>query len=297
MSEETTETVEATESTETQSTETAQNQSYDIREFIDDKGNFVKEGWSKTLNLPESLEAKFKTIEGLGGSYASLEQRLRADNKVQIPNEHSSEEDWNAFYEKVGRPNKAEEYDLGLPEDIAGVGLDEEAINEVRAIAHKEGLTQKQIGSLGEWYGKSIQAAIEKVNGDNQRVHDEAISALKKEWGSDYDAKVASAEKGAAALGLTAEELKANPAISNNPAFIKAMAKAAEMVSEKPATALRQAGEKIGINTPEEAKAKIAEIRADKNHPYNNPAAPRASREQATSQMQTLYALAHPDEE
>ncbi len=75
------------------------------------------------------------------------------------------------------------------------------------------------------------------------------------------------------------------------------MAKAAEMVSEKPATAIRQAGDTLGIGSPQEAKAKIASIRADRSHPYNDPKASPKAKQAATAEMSTLYQIANPEEE
>lgn len=270
--------------------------SLDLRSYLNDRGEFTKDGWAKAYGLPDSIEAKFKTFDGFAKSYVNLEKMLGAQGKVAVPSEHSSPEEWEAFFQKVGRPHKADEYQLKAPDALKDVALDEKALGEVKALAHKHGLTQKQLGALGDWYFQTVGKSLEAVTAQQTQAKEAAIDALKKEWGANYDANLQAAERGAAIVGITKEVFQADPALANNPHFIKAMAKVAEMTKEAPGAGLRNQGGGIGINSPEQAKAEIAKIRGDKAHPYNNPNARPADRQAAIDAVAGLYAIAYPDQ-
>lgn len=270
--------------------------SLDLRGYLNDRGEFTKEGWAKAYGLPDSIEAKFKTFDGFAKSYVNLEKMLGAQGKVAVPTEHSTPEEWEAFFQKVGRPNKADEYQLAKPDALKDVGLDDAALGEVKALAHKHGLTQKQLGALGEWYFGTMAKSLEGVQQQQEQAKEAAIGELKKEWGTNYEANLQAAERGAAIVGLTKEVFAADPALANNPHFIKAMAKVAEMTKEASGAGLRNQGGGLGINSPEQAKAEIAKIRGDKTHPYNNPTARPADRQAAIDAVAKLYAIAFPEE-
>ena len=255
----------------------------------------MKPGWSKAFGLPETLEAKFKTFDGLAKSYGNLEKMLGTQGKVAIPNEHSTPEEKEAFFAKLGRPAKPEEYKIEKPEALKDIGLDEKALGEVRTLAHGLGLTQQQLGPLTDWYFKQVGGSLEAVQAQQVAAKEAAVGELKKEWGAEYDANLKAAERGAAIAGLSLDVLKATPELSNNPHFIRAMVKVAQMTKENPGAGMRNQPGSMGANTPEAARAEIAKIRADKNHPYNNTQANPKDREAAVAEMGRLYAIVNPE--
>lgn len=270
--------------------------SLDLRSYLNDRGEFTKEGWAKAYGLPDSIEAKFKTFDGFAKSYVNLEKMLGAQGKVAVPSEHSSPEEWEAFFQKVGRPHKPEEYQLKVDDKLKAAGIDEKVLGEYQAVAHKLGLTQKQMAELTAFHFGKVGASLESAQQQVLQQKEAAIGELKKEWGANYDANLQAAERGAAIVGIGKEVFQADPALANNPHFIKAMAKVAEMTKEAPGAGLRNQGGGIGINSPEAAKAEIAKIRGDKAHPYNNANARPADRQAAIEAVQKLYAIAYPDE-
>ena len=221
---------------------------------------------------------------------------LGAQGKVAVPSDHSSPEEWEAFFQKVGRPSKADEYQLNKPDALKDIGLDEKSLQEVKSLAHKNGLTQKQLGALGDWYFGTVAKSLESVNQQQVQAKESAINVLKQEWGSNFDANLQAAERGAAIVGVGKEVFQADPALANNAHFIKAMAKVAQMTAESSGVGLRNQGGSIGINSPESAKAEIARIRSDKAHPYNNTSARPSDRQAAVEAVQRLYAVAYPEE-
>lgn len=106
--------------------------------------------WLETL--PEDIKgdpslAVFKDVNGLAKSYVNAQKMLGAD-KVILPNDKSTEEEWNAFYQKLGRPESADKYEIKAPD---GKQLDENVTKSFREAAFKLGLSPKQVAGLAEW--------------------------------------------------------------------------------------------------------------------------------------------------
>jgi hypothetical protein len=73
-------------------------------------------------SLPEELKSEkslssITDIAGLAKSYVHAQKLIGAD-KIPVPNKHATEDDWNAVYEKLGRPKSAEDYKLNVPDNI-----------------------------------------------------------------------------------------------------------------------------------------------------------------------------------
>ena len=71
-------------------------------------------------------------------------------DKVAIPNNNSTEEAWNEVYDKLGRPESAEKYNLSFKsEDFP---LDEGQIKTFAEQSHKLGLNNKQAQGILDFY-------------------------------------------------------------------------------------------------------------------------------------------------
>ena len=271
----------------------------DIRSLMNEKGEFTSPDWAKQLGLPEGFASKFKTVDGALKSYANLEKMLGNSNKVAVPGENASKEEVALFRAKIGVPEKADGYKIAKPEGIPDELWGADRVGAYQAKAHELGLTAKQAEGLAQWQAEQLGGDV-KANQAALTAHrDATVAELKKEWGGNFDANVALAEKGAAAAGLTADVLKSTPELSNNPHFIRAMqAVALKLGEDRSAANIRAAaGGNLAVNTPEAAAMEISKIRADANHAYNNPKASPRDREAAVAYVQKLYAIKNPEEQ
>lgn len=259
----------------------------DYRTYIDDKGNFTKPDWA---GEEKSLGEKFKTLPDLIKSYRTLE-RMNSGPKIPMPGENSTEAEWNEFFTKLGRPETPDKYEVAVPDELKGLTLDEEALKEFRSMAYKNGLNGKQVKALTDFYFKSTKGAIDTVTAQLTEAHEKAMADLTKEWGPADGAKFkenkAMAERGAAAVGLTAEVLQANPSLSNNPHFIRAMAQVSKMVAEGTAPNLRQQSTQTTGGVQEKIKA----IQSNKEHPLWKKDHP--DHKAAVKEMESLYQQLH----
>ena len=104
---------------------TSEDQAFDFRQHID-------EGYRNDPSL-----STYKDINGMAKSLINAQKMVGAD-KVAIPGSWATEDDWSQVYNKLGRPETADKYDLSFDQDT------EENGQWFKETAHKIGLSQNQ---------------------------------------------------------------------------------------------------------------------------------------------------------
>jgi hypothetical protein len=268
--------------------------------------------------IPEDLrnEPSLKNIKDLGSlakSYVSAQRML--GSSVRIPGPDASEEvkadfynkvgsipgvvklpdpndkaSVDAFYEKLGRPKTADEYVVKVPEEIAAY-IEPEKVNGFKQLAHNLGLNKQQTEALTGFYMSNTQADIQRMAAQKNNTEAE----LKQVWGADYDARLNAAKDVArhfsAKFPNEVTELVNSPA-GRNKVFLMM---AAELGKSYKESGVIQGDSNINFGlTPDEAKARIAEMRNNKAHDVHSDD-PR-KREAAVEKMNQLYKAAYPDQ-
>lgn len=145
------------------------------------------------------VESKgFKGVEDVISSYKQAETLLGDKvNAAVIPGADATPEQWEEFYNKLGRPSSANDYKLELPEG------DDGAFSKTAAEwMHKAGLNQQQAQGLNKYWNEFVvnqQAAIEQ---QRQIQHQNELQSLKQEWAQNYDKNVELARRAARSLGV-----------------------------------------------------------------------------------------------
>lgn len=164
------------------------------------KGDGASTGGTKTgetdwrTSLPEAIRGaksfeKFKNLEGLASSYLSLEKTMSSD-KVALPNpKTATEDDWNNFFTKIGRPESHDKYELKMPEGV-NLKINENFSKGFKEAAHKAGLLPGQAANLYGWYMKSAHEMTTTTSKAKQSQMEVEMKALQEEWGGDYDHNV-----------------------------------------------------------------------------------------------------------
>lgn len=225
-----------------------------------------------------------------------MEKLIQAKGIIK-PGANATQPELDAYYLALGRPATAAEYALTKPEKMTLDGKEvvvpkelweAETASKASELFHKIGLTKEQAAALTNFDLERGLRAQGTVAGMIAAQKTKCETALKEAWGADYAVQHALAEKAAAAAGLTPEILAANPHLSNDPVYIKAMAKVGAMIIESPA-----AGARGGSHSSVNPAAEIAAIMNDPNHAWQpgnakkNPAAHKA----AVEHMAGLYRL------
>ncbi len=125
----------------------------------------------------------FESVDALAKGYGELFRKM--GGQIKMPDDKSSDEDRSAFYQKLGRPETAADYTR--PEISKGQEFDEAFLSEMAAVAHAEGVSDKQFMSfIDKYIGLQGQAAEAKVVAENAEA-DATQKQLHEEWGADYD--------------------------------------------------------------------------------------------------------------
>ena len=157
-------------------------------------GGEVNSDWRS--QLPEDIRdhkslAHFTDVGAMAKSLVNAQSMIGAD-KVVIPGKHATDEDWAEFYQKTGRPDSSQGYELenAVPE---GVQASDGMLDWFRETAFEVGLRPEQAQTLLTKYNNYL--------GTQSGVDDEAIEAqvqetmttLRKEFGPAYDDRIGSA--------------------------------------------------------------------------------------------------------
>jgi len=251
--------------------------------------------WMKDQLSPANraaLEPKnFADNDALAAAYLNLEKTVGMKG-VPLPGEDATPEEMNKFYEAIGRPAEPSEYVFAMPEGVEASQSDLAFQSGMAPVLHKAGLTQAQVAVLNEGWNEMNASAAQAYSERLDQEFTAAETALKKDLGAAYDAKMEAGNLAVRTLG--GEELAdylAESGLGRDPRFLKFLVAAGESLSGD--GALVDGNTVAGVSTPAQAKAEISRLESDpdfakvfldKSHPEYKA---------AVEKMQRLQALAN----
>ena len=214
--------------------------------------------------------SKFTEIDALAKSYINA-TRMIGQDKVAVPNNNSTEDQWNEVYNKLGRPESPDKYQLEVKSDV--VPLDESAIKSFAENAHQLGLNNKQAQGILEFYKNSMEGSAQQNQVDMETAQANAEQELRKEWGRAYEDNIKKAGAVAKAnmdANILDMQLKDGTRLGDHPAIIKGFANIANLMSEDKLVSTESESVSQGIDYD----AEISKIVNDRDGPYWNKAHP-----------------------
>jgi hypothetical protein len=192
-------------------------------------------------------------------------------DKVAVPNNNSTDDQWNEVYDKLGRPESPDKYQLDAKSDV--VPLDESAIKSFAENAHQLGLNNKQAQGILEFYKNSMEGSAQQNQVDMETAQANAEQELRKEWGRAYEDNIKKAGAVAKAnmdANILDMQLKDGTRLGDHPAIIKGFANIANLMSEDKLVSTESENVSQGIDYD----AEISKIVNDRDGPYWNKAHP-----------------------
>jgi hypothetical protein len=122
--------------------------------------------------------SKFNDVGTMAKSYVEMERMM--GSRVKIPDENTPAEERSAFYQKLGRPQNPEAYDLGLAEDTP---ISPEIVSAVQKVAFENGVSQTQLQSIVHGYMEAEQAQL-------NQTYQQGEQQLQELWKENYEAEV-----------------------------------------------------------------------------------------------------------
>ena len=228
-----------------------------------------KETISEEFRTNPNIE-KFTEIDALAKSYINAVSMIGQD-KVPVPNQNSTEDQWNEVYSKLGRPESPDKYKLEVNSDV--VPLDESAVKSFAENAHQLGLNNKQAQGILEYYKNSMEGSVQQARIDTETAQANSEAELRKEWGRSFDENIKKA--GAVAKANMDEtvlnmELKDGTRLGDHPAVIKGFANIANILSEDKLVGT----ESENVDQSADYEAEISKLVNDRDGPYWNKSHP-----------------------
>ena len=160
-------------------------------------------------DLPENFRndptiTRFDTLTAVAESLLEAKRAMTAGDRLILPAADASPEDWGAIFDKLGRPETTDAYEIPVIEGDAG-----DYAAAFRPVAHALGLNAAQAKGLAEWQNSMLTAQAEAR--DVEAV--EALAALKKVHGAAFPQYEAQAIAGFEAF----RDVMGGPVDPNNP--------------------------------------------------------------------------------
>lgn len=150
-----------------------------------------------TSQLPEELRSnadvmkqlgKFGKIGELAKSYSELESKL--GNSIVRPGKDASDDEVNAFYQKLGKPETADKY-----------SIDDTEAKDFKELAYKNNLTDEQAKGMYQAIKELGENVAKQNNEQLMQLAKATEESLKKEYGNDYQTKLELCKRGVMAYG------------------------------------------------------------------------------------------------
>ena len=148
--------------------------------------------------------------------YREAEKRLGApaDQLLRLPRADAPEAEVKAFWQKIGAPADAKEYDFKDVKFADGSDLDDKFVDAMRDVAGRKFLTKEAAAEVAKTVVRFMDAAqAEEVAANTTALAGEEAK-LKQSWGQNYDRNKFTAQEGARLLGFTKEQIDGMEAIA-----------------------------------------------------------------------------------
>ena len=242
----------------------------------------VTQDWKSSL--PEDLRmdpsiANQPSVESMGRSYISA-QRMVGLDKIAVPTEHSTDEEWTQVFTKLGRPETPEGYDLQMNNVPEGLEANPQLVDWFAGTAHDIGLTPRQAQQLADRY--NVMAGEVEQSPDEMAIAAEAqeqegIRSLQREYGKAFDSKIDTAKAVLSQYGgdeLLGLRLEAGTQLASNPTLVRTLVNIGDFMQGKLGEDTLR-GAKTGGNamTPQDAQRELNTIQVaggpywDSTHP------------------------------
>ncbi len=165
------------------------------------------------------------SVEKLAEAYKSRAD-LVGKESVNLPNKDSSDEDWQKFYNSMGRPEKADDYKFERSADIPEEFKNDAEVKDFLNTFYDLGLSEKQVTGIMAKYDTQMLAGLGNAKEAINAQFDQNVTNLKAEWGDEFKSNLSKVNF--AFSKLDPEGALNEAGLGSNPAVIKILLKASE---------------------------------------------------------------------
>jgi len=247
-----------------------------------------KDGFPDEIKNHPSME-NLDGVEALAKSWVNA-QKLIGKEKLPLPTGADDKEGWNMVFSRLGRPEKAEGYEInkeGVPTEVS---IDDNFIKVLRETAFTLGLNPIQTQGLFDWWVGTEKGTITQMGETDLATRQAAETELRTDWGKAYDQNVKLATTVISKFGGKDVQKLLSSGYANDPTNIRLLATIGKAISED-TDLLGEGG--LPTHTPAEAQIEIDRIKGDMKHPYYH--AEHPEHKAAVEFMQSLFKMVYPE--
>lgn len=234
--------------------------------------------------------ASIQDVNGLAKGYVHAQRMVGAD-KVVIPKEDASPDEFNEFYNRLGRPEK---YEISRPDLPQGLEYNTEMEGAMLQLMHESGLSQAQAQKLYSGYMEYIGKGHNDMSVGREAQIAEWDQEIRRDFGAAYDERVNAAQRAAAEFG--GDEFLGwldETGLGDHPMFIKMFSKIGMGIMEDSADTSGR-GNSFTL-TPDAARQEIARLQRDPNFMKQYNDSETDGHNAAIEKMQALFGFAYPE--
>lgn len=187
--------------------------------------------WRASIADPELKKLAERVASPTDAIKSIADLRREISVRIKIPGPDATDEDKAKYRKALGVPDKPEDYKIELPEGVEATDADQAIIDMVVPIAHANGVPAAALnGLIGEFLQKSHDlqtVAVQEIT----KAQADAVTALKKEWGADYEPHLNLANRAAEAIGgepfktfLQTTRIEGGGMLGDHPAIVRFLA-------------------------------------------------------------------------
>lgn len=241
-----------------------------------------RDGLSDELKTEKTLE-NFKDVSGLAKSYMHILTKFGKD-KMTVPDKSTTPEQFQELWNKLGRPESADKYELKLQE---GTQIEDESfLTKFKDVGHKLGLNTTQMQGLFDMYNESQGEFETTSNASDAAQVAEGIKGLETKWGTEFKQNCHMANLVLKEYGHEGLDAHIKGSWGNDPQLI-------ELLSTIGAAVLKEGDIKEGAisnlqgKSPEQAQSEINAIMGDNKHAFFD--RDNIGHKEAVKQMEKLH--------
>lgn len=252
-------------------------------------GSYSEETKSLITNRGYDKLDQNAAFEDLSKGYKNLQSKLGGnhDELFKITPD-MGDDDWNAIYKAMGRPDTHEGYSYKAQETD-----NPELVDTFLASAHELGISDNQVSKLIPKLNEKIVEIAEGHTAQVNAKNASDLSELQKEWGGAWEQNKNLAVRAAEYFGIDEDMQRAMVSSGKSAEFLKSLNKIGSLMAEGAMVGMSPSDQKasVGAMSKTEARAKLDEMQGDPQFRAKLNSTDRKVSEQASKEMEKYYKI------
>lgn len=202
--------------------------------------NFIQDN---TVNVGELVK-----------SYVNAQKLIGAD-KMMVPNENFTDEQWKDVYKKLGLPESVDKYSVESKK-IENFEMNKDFMEGIKKAAYESGVLPKQAQKLVDFMSEFVANDIKQAQLKHVEQVERGVNELKSIWGEGYQKEIQVAEQGISHFADKADlDALREAGVLDNPAVVKLFNKIGKALNSE--DSFSDEGKKGFGLTPDEIREEI----------------------------------------